>query len=99
MNRAMERNFIERSAASSIPSQRAGRDKIGLFALTTALIILLTSAITAPARAAWPDRPITLIVPFAPGGPTDIIARILATSLHMSLGQPLIIDNRAGAAG
>src|SRR3984885_12685732 len=55
-------------------------------------------AVASPAQA-WPDRQITLIVPFAPVGPTDIIARILATSLHMSLGQPVIIDNRAGAAG
>ena len=70
-----------------------------LFAPSTVLTILLALCFAASAHAAWPDRPITLIVPFAPGGPTDIIARILATSLHMSLGQPIIIDNRAGAAG
>ena len=51
------------------------------------------------AQAAWPERPITLIIPFAPGGPPDIIARILQTTLGQALGQQLIIDNRAGAAG
>jgi tripartite-type tricarboxylate transporter receptor subunit TctC len=67
-------------------------------ALSFSIALSAVSCATA-AQSAWPERPITLIVPFAPGGPTDIIARILATSLHMSLGQPLIIDNRAGAAG
>src|SRR3954470_7320170 len=51
------------------------------------------------AQAAWPERPINLLIPFSPGGPPDIIARILQTSLGQALGQQLVIDNRAGAAG
>jgi len=51
------------------------------------------------ARAAYPDRPVTIIVPFSPGGPTDIIARILGAALSKKLGQQFVIDNRAGASG
>jgi tripartite-type tricarboxylate transporter receptor subunit TctC len=47
----------------------------------------------------YPQRPITLIVPWAPGGSTDILARIVAGHLHQSLGQPVIIENRTGASG
>jgi tripartite-type tricarboxylate transporter receptor subunit TctC len=49
--------------------------------------------------AAYPDRNIMLIVPFAPGGPTDIIARIISAAFQKSLGQSIIVDNRGGAAG
>jgi tripartite-type tricarboxylate transporter receptor subunit TctC len=51
------------------------------------------------ARAAYPDRNILLLVPFAPGGPTDIIARIISAAFQKSLGQSVIVDNRGGAAG
>jgi tripartite-type tricarboxylate transporter receptor subunit TctC len=47
----------------------------------------------------YPSRPITMIVPFAAGGPTDTIARILAEHMRVSLGQPVILENVTGAAG
>jgi tripartite-type tricarboxylate transporter receptor subunit TctC len=47
----------------------------------------------------WPSRSITLVVPFAAGGPTDIVGRIVAQALSERLGQQVLVDNRAGAAG
>src|SRR2546423_1027752 len=60
----------------------------------------LSSLAAAPAFAqAYPSRPISLLVPWAPGGSTDILARIVALHLHQSMGQPVIIENRTGASG
>src|SRR5579862_2249637 len=48
---------------------------------------------------AYPRRPITIVVPFPPGGPTDTIARLLMEPMRISLGQPIVIENAAGANG
>lgn len=48
---------------------------------------------------AYPDKPIKLIVPFAPGGPTDVVARIFAETASQELGQPIVVENRPGAGG
>jgi tripartite-type tricarboxylate transporter receptor subunit TctC len=64
-----------------------------------AMLMAALLGFPAAAGAAFPDKNITLIVPFAPGGPTDIIARILSAAFQKSLGQSVIVDNRGGAAG
>jgi tripartite-type tricarboxylate transporter receptor subunit TctC len=63
------------------------------FAIAATLLCL------APAHAAYPDRPIRLIVPWAPGGSTDALARLVADKLTVSLGQPVIVENKPGASG
>jgi tripartite-type tricarboxylate transporter receptor subunit TctC len=57
------------------------------------------SAAAAQAQPAWPTKPIRILVGYAPGGSTDVTARIIAQALSERLGQPVIIENRPGAAG
>ena len=64
-----------------------------------AAAILLTATGVVSAQAVWPTKPITMIVPFPPGGLADIVARPVAEAMARDLGQPVIIENKAGAGG
>ena len=67
------------------------------FALTTLAAAAFSSVATVRAQA-FPSKPLRIVVPFAPGGPVDVMARILGPKLTALLGQPVLIDNRPGAA-
>ena len=53
----------------------------------------------APTDEPWPTRPLTMIVPFPPGGVADLVGRPVAAALERTLGQPVVVENRAGAGG
>src|SRR5947207_3512607 len=91
-----------RSCASSKPcARRSGwratrRDAI--FFLRFVLLVLVAGGACAQ-EPAWPTKPIRWLVPFAPGGPADVVARIIAAGLAERTGQPNIVDNQPGAQG
>jgi putative tricarboxylic transport membrane protein len=66
---------------------------------SVAIGFLTCFAAVGPARSDYPDRPVTMIVPFAAGGPTDTIARIIGEHMGKTLGQAVVVENVAGAGG
>jgi tripartite-type tricarboxylate transporter receptor subunit TctC len=63
------------------------------------IIAAAIAALALPVAAAWPEKPIKIYVGYAPGGSTDVVARLLAPKLGEKLGQPIVIENKPGGAG
>ena len=76
-----------------------GRQHQGPVMRVVTFVAWLIAGIAAASAQTFPSRPITLVVPYGPGGPADILARIMAERMRAPLGQPVIVENVAGAAG
>src|SRR5258706_13872238 len=74
-------------------------DRFAAAHLCVFALLILGAARPCIAADAYPTKPVRLIVPFGSGGSTDVVARVFAQKLSEVLGQPVVLDNRAGAAG
>lgn len=66
---------------------------------TSFLALLLAGVLGSAGAQTWPSRQVTLVVPFAAGGPTDVVARAIAVPMSKALGQPVVVENKLGAGG
>ena len=73
--------------------------RIATFALFVALSAFEADPVAAAAPERYPERPVRLVLPFAPGGPSDLVARLFGEKLGAALDQQIVADNRGGAAG
>lgn len=79
-----------------------GKGRTGIFTMAMASLVLVAGAMSGPAAAQganWPNKPIRMIVPFPAGSFTDTVARVVSERLTKALGQPVVVENKAGANG
>jgi tripartite-type tricarboxylate transporter receptor subunit TctC len=83
-----------------MPLSHARRSLLGrILRISTLLSLALAAPMAVLADGAYPDKPIKFVVPYPPGGGTDVVARIVQQRLQAALGQPIVIDNKGGAGG
>lgn len=96
----MMRSSSRRQSTSTADARRTSKPCLYQSAAWWLLVSLATVVVTAvtPARAEYPEKPIQLIVPFGPGGPADILARVVGLRLSERLGKQVVIENQSGAS-
>ncbi len=92
---------LPRAVIRAARKQEGGRDMCALTILGRALAAAMIAACVATGASAqqYPDKPIRIVAPFGPGGLVDVLARAVGEKLRVSLGQPIIVDNRPGSGG
>jgi tripartite-type tricarboxylate transporter receptor subunit TctC len=91
-NRSGAVAHADRSGHAILPTLRA-------LAIVSAALLSLAALAHDAALAAFPDKPVTIVVPFAPGGANDVVVRAIQQPFAEALGQPIIVENRGGAGG
>src|SRR5262249_41261868 len=89
------RRYLLAQQTQPVPTQMPG------LTMRLLLAVLTAAALAAPAAAqdSYPSRQITVVAPFAPGGSTDLVARVVSEGLRGKLGQPVVVDNKPGGTG
>src|SRR5215510_10246591 len=100
-SRCREPSSIVSDAATCAQAGTRVHRRVVSTLMRIALVALVLAVASSPSDAqdGYPKRPIRMIVPFAPGGTSDVVARILVPKLSDVLGQPIVIENRGGASG
>src|ERR1700722_10225844 len=86
-------------AAAGEISPRSAKMSLSPRTFARSIIVATLMAVAAPVHAGWPERPVTLVVPFTAGGITDLLARALAERLQAALNQPFLVEDLPGGAG